>query len=209
MKTTSFGSIAIAAAVLGALGFVQPAGATLVTLAGTGTPLGNSIPVQIGGQTVLAFGLDVTKPLQFGVYEAELVDPANFANGQRAAWIYENYIGLAQAGAGLVVQLALWDVMNDGGNGLGAGLVQLGPSAPADVRFLGDLIIANSNGRSSGNATILRLTANGKEWQPLIVSLLEIEVLPPGSAEEVPEPGSALAMLVAGLGMGWRYHRGK
>jgi hypothetical protein len=209
MKTTSFGSIAIVCVLVAALGSVQPAQATLVTLAGTGTPLGNSIPIQIDGQSFLAFGLNVTKPLQFGDYEAELVDVANFANGLRAAWIYENYIGLAQAGAGLVVQLALWDVMNDGGNGLGAGLVQLGPSAPADVRFLGDLIIANSNGRSSSNATILRLTANGQEWQPLITSLLAIDVLPPGSAEEVPEPGSALAMLVAGVGMGWRYHRRK
>ena len=183
---------------------VHPAVAAIVTVSGPGvTPLGNAITLDIDGVGRFGYGVDVTKPLSFGTYQAEIDGVAGYANGQRAAWIYENYGGVV--GAGLAVQLALWDVMNDGADGLSAGLVRVGASVPEAIRSLGESIIAASLGQSSDNAIILRLSSPGMQWQSLITAPLP-SLVGALDAAEVPEPGTWM-MVAAGLCLGRCYTR--
>jgi hypothetical protein len=180
----------------GVMGSAKPAGAAYISIVGVGpTPLGQAISVDIDGAIYLAYGADVSRPLIFGAYEAQYAGVDYIPNGPRAAWIVENYGSLP--GVGLAVQLALWDVVNEGGNGLATGSV----SAPPGIREFGDLIIAASVGQSSVNATILFLsTVPGIAWQPLISSYLP----PP----EVPEPATWM-MVAAALLAGNCYTRRK
>ncbi len=198
MKAPLLPSFAIAL-----LAVAHPVEAAIVTISGPGvTPLGNSITLDIDGVGRVGYGVDITKPIIFGAYQAEIDSVSSYTHGQRAAWIYENY-GLV--GAGVAVQLALWDVMNDGGDGFAAGQVRLSPSVPDAIRSLGESIIAASLGQSSDNAIILRLSASGMQWQSVITAPLP-SLDGALDAAEVPEPGTLL-MLAAGLCLGRCYNR--
>ena len=189
------------------LAVAQPAAAAIVIVSGSGpTPLANSITLSIDGVARVGYGIDVGRPLIFGSYQAEFDSVANYANGQRAAWIYENYGSLV--GGGLAVQLALWDVLNDGANGLSDGLVKLSPFAPDAIRSLGESIIAASLGQSSDNAIILLLSTPGMIWQPLITAPLPLLLASSLDAAEVPEPGTWM-MVAAGLCLSRCYTRRK
>lgn len=192
--------------VLAAAGLLAwPGGAwatTILTVTGSGpSPLGQPITVIVDGTTFTAYGIDVFTPLGFGNYQATFDTPDHLPAGPRAAWIYEQYGGTA--GAGLAVQLALWDVVNDGGNGLSAGLVQLSPFAPASLRAMGDEIITASVGQSSVNAVIAYLRSeSGVAAQTLILAPFQAVQLDGLAPEEIPEPGTWL-LTGAGLALGF------
>lgn len=192
------------------LASLQPASAAVVIVNGSGgTPLGQAITIEIDGHAMLAYGIDITQPLIFGTFAGEIVNLTDYANGPRAAWIYENF-GTVE-GVGLAVQLAIWDVMNDNGDGLSSGPVQVAPSFPVGMRILAESMISSSLGQSSQNAIIVELVASGISWQPIITGPLpkstETDPLPgpnpaPGGGDpsEVPEPGTWMLM-AGGLGL--------
>ena len=182
--------------------------ATAVTVSGSGpSPLGQAITLSIDGANARAFGLDVTKPLLFGEYTATVAEVSSYAGGARAAWIFENYAGVAWAG--LAVQLAIWDVMNDGGDGLSFGSVQVDESFPGLIRDFADTLVTQSLNQSGSNSSVLLLQSGlNVAWQPLITNKLSVQSINVSGAGEgeVPEPGTWL-MVAAGIALGRFYKK--
>ena len=182
---------------------VPQAMAAVVTVSGSGpSPLGDAITLNIDGANSIGFGLDVSKPLIFGEYTSTLDEVSNYTGGARAAWIFENYGGVAWAG--MAVQLAIWVVMNDGGDGLSAGSVQVDESFPGLIRDFADTMVTQSLNQSGSNSSVLVLQSGlNVDWQPLIVGAQSFASvsLSGGDEAEVPEPGTWM-MVVAGLALG-------
>ncbi|BDC48765.1 hypothetical protein F183_A10810 [Bryobacterales bacterium F-183] len=206
----------IAAFALLSLSFLASAtSAQASTLTYNGGGLGTGVDLKVNGsyesvfagqllitldaKDSIAFCVDLFAPLSRGSYSTITGSPVTYTNGNRAAWIVENYgLNITTNAMAAAVQLALWEVVHDGGNGLGTGIIRSTNSMSSSLKADANSIIAASLGKSSNNATILYNTfPSGLKAQTLIV------YTPPTSAE-VPEP-SSIAMLsigVAGLGFG-------
>ncbi len=170
------------------LGYYQ----TIPLIVNTTTPesaIAGQIRVNVGGTDLIAFCVDLFTNIGFSTYNTILGTPSSYGGGERAAWIYENYNpGVNTDEAGAALQLALWDVVHDGGDGLSAGNVQLDPAGSASLRAVASAIVSASAGHSSSNATILYNTSfEGAPAQTLITSFIA-----------TPEPGTWL-MMAAGL----------
>jgi hypothetical protein len=161
-----------------------------------------------------------------GTYNTTIYTPANTpgeptAQLERVAWLVENallpvvyssitstqipqadWANTAAAAAGL--QLAIWDIMEDNADGLGAGNVQrsTGTATPADVQNW----VTTYENLSAGQASTLGyvLVSTNQRTGVGVQTLIAVQVPPPG----IPEPStSALGGigLVAGIGLAvWR-----
>ena len=155
----------------------------------------------------------------YQMYQTSVVTPDEMGGGafDRVSWLLDNELPLVTTpaqGAGL--QLAIWDIMEDGGNGFLTGSVQEGSAAhPTDQAVL-DAATAyevDSFGKSSGDAFVYQNTSNGVQ-----VQMLEgPKFLNDGGPQPIPEvstlvlAGTVLAgtvlvgMVLAALGLvGWR-----
>ena len=147
------------------------------------------IRVVVDGVSLIAFCVDLFTNIGFATYNTTLTLPSDYPGGARAAWIFENYAaGVTTNIAGAALQLAVWDVIHDGGDGLSTGNVRLASSGSATLRSTASAIITASAGKTSNNATILRnVSLAGAPAQNLITSQIA-----------TPEPGTWL-MTAAGL----------
>lgn len=204
---------------------IQPTVAKADTLTVTGTGYGLygvpitadmgawavQINVKINNQPYTAFCVDLFTNIGFSSYNTTPSNPDTLLPwGTRLAWIYSTYAPLvasaadpnAAAGA---LQLALWDVRHDGGDGLDNGIIQLDTSyrtmSPGSaILSAANAIVLASQGKSSHQASILyNFSFDGNHAQALITD---------GSwPEPTPEP-SSMAMMGAGaaawLGHLWR-----
>ncbi len=187
--------------------------ATTITLTGLGyyqtiplivntttseSAIAGQIRVNVGGTDLIAFCVDLFTNIGFSTYNTTLGAPSGYAGGQRAAWIYENYNpGVDSDEAGAALQLALWDVIHDGGDGLSAGNVQLDPAGSTSLRAVASAIVSASEGRSSNNATILHNASfDGAPAQTLITSAIP-----------TPEPGTWVMVTVGLCLAGFGRHR--
>lgn len=115
----------------------------------------------------------------------------------RAAWAIANYLGsTTQAFQSAALQLAVWDILHDNGDGLaaGAGRIQVstvsGRVTPSNIATLAGQIIQASVGKSYTGGNIYTHISGPSVKQMLYVS-------------DVPEPatiflsGTALAALIA------------
>lgn len=203
----------------------QPTVAKADTLSVTGTGYGlYGVPVTadmgawavqifvtIDNRPYTAYCVDLFTNITFASYNTTPSNPDTLPPwGTRLAWIYSTYAPLvasaadpnAAAGA---LQLALWDVRHDGGDGLDQGIIQLDTSyrtmSPGSaILSAANAIVLASQGKSSHQASILHnFSFNGTPAQDLITD---------GSwPEPTPEP-STVAMMGAGaaawLGHWWR-----
>jgi hypothetical protein len=181
-------------------------GQTIPLVVNNGTSSQNSFAGQILvtmlGQSRVTYCFDLFTGISAATYNTTFDNPANYTNGARAAWIYEqNALTATTNFLAAALQLALWDVVHDGGNGLNAGSVRLASSGSNSLRSAAEALINASIGHSSTNATILRnVSLAGNPAQALITS----DRLYP---QPVPEPGT-WAMMLAGLGAcGWQRRR--
>jgi hypothetical protein len=147
-----------------------------------------------GGVNYIAYCVDLFTSISYGTYNTTTGLPNGYPNGTQAAWIYEHYSGLVtNAEQAAALQVALWDVIHDAGDGVTLGNIQLSASESALITAV-TAILQASAGQSSMNATILYNTvvATGAPAQTLITG---------AGAYEIPEPhtfglaGSGAALL--------------
>ena len=141
----------------------------------------------------------------------QAVDPNNPPAIPQADWA-------TNAAQGTGLQLAIWDIVHDGGDGFSSGRVQAAsnPANPTDPTVLGwaQFYESASAGQSDNNAYIYNNVdmGNGQPAQMLAgPRFVDGGPTPPFQTESTPEPASFLLSGIAlvGLGKGFRKQSGK
>lgn len=200
-----------------------PASAGTITFNGVDTDRGRNIwfnadgrdryvfsgayDITVNGEIdVLAMCVEFFKTISTGTYDSVLDAPSTINLGNRIAWLIERnlqFIDSRDKGAGL--QLALWDLVHDSGDGFAAGRIRRSSSYTTNAAVLGfaNDFITSSIGQSSNSAVIYWNTnqGDGKMRQTLISGV------PNPGGEEVPEPATVLLMGSALLGCAWMRRR--
>jgi len=152
------------------------AGAINITVTGTAD----------GTMDTIAFCVDLFTSIGLSTYKTTLHAPSTVTNGSRVAWLLQNIlpsVDTATEGSGL--QLAIWDIVHDNGDGLAAGAVrQHGSPGVNDLAAYGfaSTYITNSLGQSSTAGTVYHnVSYQGAPAQ----TLMSAETLTPN-----PEPGT-------------------
>lgn len=161
------------------------AGAILITVDGTRSGTVDSI----------AFCVDLFTSIGLGMYDTMLESPSSVTNGGRVAWLLRYAlpgVDTAEEGAGL--QLAIWDIVHDNGNGLSTGSVRRHSSPNTNDQAAygyAATYLAMSAGQSSTAGTVYRnVSFEGVPAQTLMSA---------DTLVENPEPGT---WLLLGFGAG-------
>ena len=127
-------------------------------------------------------------------YEAVALPPTTLSNGARAAWLFDTFNTSAQSVAtGAALQLALWDVVHDGGDGLNLGLLRSTAAIPNDILTQAAVYLNASNGQGSASAVVWESVLGKADRQRMI--------------GQVPEP-STIGLLASGLALlAWKARR--
>ena len=161
------------------------------------TGFAGAVSFSIDGSVSLIdmFCVDITTQAYLNnPYQAVALPPAAISNGGRAAWLFETYNAAAQTVVtGAALQLALWDVVHDGGDGLDMGLLRSTASIPNDILTQAAAYITASAGKSSANAVVWESVLGKADRQQMIT--------------QTPEPGT-IGLLASGLALlGWKAKR--
>jgi hypothetical protein len=149
----------------------------------------------LDGMPFFLFCVDLYTPVPVpSTYQVHVNPASAVSNGERAGWLAATYllsINSADMGAGF--QLAIWDIVHDGGDGLNAGHVRRATGSNTtrvQVVNYANQFLAWSVGQSSTQAVIFTDIRGATFNQQLMTAQ---SVLPN------PEPGTWLLM-AAGLG---------
>lgn len=153
-----------------------------------------------GGSTFDAYCVDLdhwnTLP---STYPVDVLSTNLLTNGQRIAYLYNTYAtAVATSTQGAALQLAIWDVLVDNGDGLSVG--NLKSSVGGGILSQANTYLASSVGQT-GEASYLRATGHGSNcdrYQDLV-----------GPATPVPGPAAALPFLTSVLAVRRRAKRNK
>jgi hypothetical protein len=215
-------SLFIGAAILGLVLFSEPASATsLIANFGVGETLNlkingvdshtwaGSIKIDVDGVKSLALCVDLFSNMNVNqTYGTHLGSEGPILNGRRVAWLMENEMptlnGAAQF-AGL--QLAVWDLVHDNGNGFSTGRIQ--STSKTDAVALGEAnaLLALSSGMTAPDGIVYN-NYNLCDFSK-VQTLMGV---PPGghTGANTPEPQS-IGMLVMGgvAGLWMKFRRRK
>lgn len=154
-----------------------------------GGQLGNPLPPNDGTYFGDLFCVDLAHSITIPTeYEVESLPISALANGERLAWLYRNYADVAKNDSGIAsaLQLALWDIATDGGDGLDGGNFRYMSGASSKTQS--SIMITESLGKS---AEAIYLRAIGPYGQSVIT-------------RPIPEPGTfglvGLGLTLVGLG---------
>jgi len=152
------------------------------------TGFAGPLSFSINGSSTLYdfFCVDLTTmAIQNSPYEAMTLPVTVINNGERVAWMFLNLGPAAQSVlTGTALQLAIWDVVHDGGNGLSAGVFQATASISSAIIAQAESYISASVGQQATGAAIYESVLGPNDRQ------LQIG--------QVPEPGT-FVLLVSGL----------
>jgi hypothetical protein len=152
-----------------------------------GGSLGNPLPPNDGHFFGYVYCVDldhmITLPTEYQVTESTT---ASINNGGRVAWLYKNYSPAASSqGVAAALQLAIWEVLVDNGDGLNTGNFRYNGGLSSFAGNQAQTMLAASLNKSESSARVLRAT--GSYGQTMI-------------APPVPEPTS---LVLLGLGLGF------
>lgn len=145
-----------------------------------------------------AFCVDRFRYISNGNYTVNVSAPSSVNNGNRAAWLLHDIlpqinaapVGTQQRNLAAALQMAIWDIIQDGGDGFTAGRIRRSTSSsnPTNsiILSLANSFITASNGQSYTNALVLSNVNVNSYTQRLIVD------------NGVPEP-STWALALTGL----------
>jgi hypothetical protein len=146
-----------------------------------------------GNQTFDVLSVDMFTPFTVGAtYTVTTLKPNDprikftSVNMARAAWLYSTYMPVVNAAAdknvqAAALQLAVWDVIHDGGDGLSQGKVRAASNVDANtqrVYALATAMIVTSVGQASNAAAILMNTEGPNGPQTVITSALALKPRP-------------------------------
>jgi len=203
MKTS-----AIATNILMALALISfPMSAATLSVTGIDYSLGQVVDLSANGQSkvtfagiifaeyentpVATFCVDLYTAIGIETFSVIANPVDQVINGRRAAWLIQNFLPEvlnADQAAGL--QVAIWDVVHDGGNGLATGSLRAG-AAPEPVVLLAEQYIAASIGKEATAGTVFTHTKGPLERQQLMTLA---SFSPTAFGVSVPEPATFLAM---------------
>ena len=196
---------------------VSPVVANTIIVVGTDTNLGENIflrengsndtawaggiDVKVDGHARVLFCVDLFVEINSGGTYNTALDFADTPNLKRVAWLLNNYYPTnAVTGAGL--QLAIWDIMSDNGDGFTSGLVRKSTSNgnPTNQTVLNDAMQYEtlSIGKSSTSAVIYHnFSIPGGTPAQTLIGLWPNDG---GPFAETPEPAS-IFMILSGLAL--------
>jgi len=171
------------------------------------------IDISVDGYSRLAYCVDLFTNVNVPGTYATTMDYADTPNLKRVGWLMKNewpsapsYTGAALQLQGAAFQLAIWDIMVDGGNGFDAGQVQKSTDAshPTDPGVLAAAIQyeTDSLGKSAVYGIVYHNVTTGSN--PVTVQTLMGRNATDGGPSVTPEPGvvllisSGLALIVLG-----------
>ncbi len=151
----------------------------------------------VDGLAIDAVCADFFTLISNGNYSVNVLGAAAVSNGTRLAWMLrntlptinsqQNTVVKQQLGAGF--QLAVWDIIHDGGDGFAAGRIRANVQTDFFVLAFANQFLSNSAGQSQADAYVYQNVAGLRTSQTLI--------------SDVPEPSTWLLMgsAVAALGL--------
>jgi hypothetical protein len=148
-----------------------------------GGTLGNPLPPYDGTFSGYSFCVDLEHFIGLPTeYAVEYLSTSELTHGERVAWLYNSYEPMAVTSASAAgLQLAVWDVVYDDGDGLSTGLFRYTGGLDASAATQANAFLSASTGKS---AVAGYLKPTGTYGQ--------------GMLHTVPEPGT-LALLGLGL----------
>lgn len=154
-----------------------------------------------GGPTIAFYCADLFTPIGVDTYNSRTVFPRAARHEDRAAWLYANRAAAVNSVTlGEAMQMAIWDIIHDNGDGPNAGSVRRSGSTPNAVVNAWTNYLSVSLGQTAFNVSIFLNTviSTGGPAQTLIGALQSDTVA------DSPEPGTMLLCSTVLLALGWR-----
>jgi len=171
--------------------------------------------VSVNGVSRVVFCVDAFTDIYIGSTNTSTLTAPSTAQMERAAWLLntehanltETHSGVSSNQLGAALQLALWDITMDNGNGLTAGRIQKSSSGfhPTDAVVLqyANQFIAESVGHVSTNAIVYNNVcisgAPSGSCGTQSQTLLGIVINDGGPQVPTPEPSTISLCMIAGL----------
>jgi hypothetical protein len=149
-----------------------------------------------GGPSQAMFCVDLFTAIDLATYTSEPGPPRN-ANELRVAYLYVNYLaGVSSIALGQAMQMAIWDIIHDNGDGVNAGAIRRSSNTSNTVVNAWNNYLAVSAGKSSTAASIYINFSGTTPAQALIGTFQPVAI--PG----VPEPATFFLVGGALIGLG-------
>jgi len=139
----------------------------------------------------------------FEEYTADSISALDYnPNGTQAGWLMQTFLPVTNTAIdGAALQLAIWDVIHDGGDGFDAGRIRSSSYTDADVLALARERVAESHGQSTTAANVYTASPGTPIFQQQLY-LSGAQYDPPSDPpSDVPEPGTLAVLGVGGLAM--------
>jgi hypothetical protein len=147
-----------------------------------------------GGPTQPMLCVDLFTSISLSTYTSEPRAPLSDRE-LRAAYLYVTYLsGVSSVVQGQGLQIAIWDIIHDGGNGSGAGIITSSTNTPVEVNTAWANYLALSAGFTSTAASIY-LNFDGSTPAQSLIGAFQPTAIP-----GVPEPATTALVGAALIG---------
>lgn len=149
-----------------------------------------------GGPSQSMFCVDLFTSISLSTYSSEPRLPSS-TNELRATYLYVNYLaGVSSVALGQAMQLAIWDIIHDGGDGINAGTIRRSSNTSSTVTTAWTNYLTATSGQSSTAASIY-INFNGSTPAQALIGTFQPTAIP-----GVPEPATFLLVGGAMVGLG-------